>query len=95
MRVSSLAQISGPGKPSRQLAAMVKDLNLDLTPGTRPNRIKLNQTKSNWIKPDQTPPPSARLGNAGSPETRKAAGRTRKGSPMVPPYAATAGELSC
>jgi hypothetical protein len=60
----SLAQIFGSGKPGPQLASMLKDLNLNSAPGTRPNPnqappqstapIQANPTESNPIKPDQT-----------------------------------------
>jgi hypothetical protein len=66
LRAGSLAQIFGPGEQGRQLASMVNNLNLDLAQGTRPSRnqappqsaapIQPNQSESNPIKPDQTPP---------------------------------------
>jgi len=78
LQAEPLAKIFGDGEQGRQLASMFNDLNLDLAPGTRTNRnqappqsaapIQPNQTESNPIKPDQTPPP-AREASPQAPST--------------------------
>ncbi len=54
LRAASLAQVFGPGKPGRQLASMLNDLNLDSAPGTPTNGNQTPPQSTAPIQPNQT-----------------------------------------
>jgi hypothetical protein len=82
LQAEPFAKIFGDGDKGRQLASMLNGFNLDLAPGTRPNRnqsppqsiapIQPNQTQSKPIKANQTESnPAARPGSFAATSTRR------------------------
>ncbi len=59
LRAASLAQVFGPGEPGCRLASMPPQSSAPVQP---------NQTESNPIKPDQTPPPDREASPQAQPD---------------------------